>query len=333
MEVRLEQLAKEWKAGQFRPAYCFFGEPAAAAGALKSLKAALGCDDFNLSVFSGDFDAAAAVADALTPPAFSPRRLILVENAKLPATARQLFAEYLAAPLESTTIAFISEDKKPDPKDALARAVGACGAVCVIGPLSEDEAQRRLQQEAQKAGKTLDADAAAALVSEAGTDWTVLRQELEKALLFCAGKTVSRADALACLGYQKALDPFALPRLIQGRGLKESLGYLRTLFETGKADDQAFKALSQITGAVTKQYKAKRLIKAKTPPDAIFKTLRLHSYWDRDYLAQVGRRSEESLRRDLEACLETEVSLKSKAWLDPRMEVEHLVIALCGPTA
>lgn len=333
MEARLEALTKEWKAGKFKPAYHFFGESAAVAGALKDLKAALLCDDFNLSVFSNEIDAGAIVADALTPPAFSPRRLIIVDNPKLAAGARQIFAEYLATPLETTTIAFISDEKRPDPKDVLARAVGACGSVCLIGPLGEEEAQRRLQEEAKKAGKTLDMDAAAAMVQEAGTDWMILRQELEKALLFAQGASVTRQDVLACLGYQKALDPFALPRLIQGRSLKESLTYLRKLFETGKPDDQAFKALNQITGAVTRQFKAKRLVKAGTSSDMIFKMLRLNSYYDRDYLAQVGKRSEAGLRRDLEACLQTEVSLKSKAWLDPRMEVEHLVIALCGTAA
>lgn len=336
MEARPESLVKDWKAGTFHCAYYFIGEQAFAAQAAAQLKAILNPDTFNFAQFSGDVDpqAEAIVAEALTSPAFGPRRLIIVDNPKIPAKARAEFARYLESPLETSTIVFFSDEKKIDPKDALARAVGRCGAVCLIKPLREDEAQKRLQEEAKKSGKTLAPQAALLLVQEIGTDWTILRQELEKALLFAgASPNIEREHVLQCLGYQKSADPFALPRLIQSRSLKESLSYLKKMFEAGKPDEQAFRALNQITAAVAKQYRAKLLVKAGTPRDVLFRTLRLNDYYDGNYLTELGRHKESRLVSDLERCLQTDVSLKSKAWLNPKIEIEHLVVDLCRRSA
>lgn len=332
MEARLEALVKDWKAGTFHCAYYFIGEQAFAAQAVAQLKAILNPDTFNFAQFSGDIDpkAEAIVAEALTSPAFGPRRLIIVDNPKIPAKARAEFVQYLQSPLETSTIVFFSGEKKIDPKDTLARAVGTRGAVCLIRPLREDEAQKKLQEEARKSNKTLAPQAALLLVQEIGTDWAILRQELEKALLFAGDSPhVEREHVLQCLGYQKSADPFALPRLIQSRALKESISYLKKMFESGKPDDQAFKALNQITAAVSKQYRAKLLVKAGTPKDILFRTLRLNDYYDGNYLVELGRHKESRLVSDLERCLATDVALKSKAWLEPKIEIEHLVVDLC----
>ncbi|MEK7857653.1 MAG: DNA polymerase III subunit delta [Elusimicrobiota bacterium] len=337
MELRPADLQKEWKAKTFRPVYLFFGEDAAAKlEAVAQLKEAFSPDAFNLAEFSGDLEvqAAAAVSECLTIPIFSDKRLILVTAPKLLAGARAAFAEYLKEPMKSTTLVLFSEDKKPDFKDALAKAASAAGAVCVFSGLRDEEAASRLCAEARKAGKELAEDAAEALVEEAGTSWSVLRQELEKILLFARdAKEITREQALQCLGYQKAADPFALSRLIQARLLKESITQLRRLFESGKADDQAFRAMSQISSAVSKQFRAKRLQKAAVPADEIYRQLRLNKYWDKDYLSALSRFTEGRLRKDLKACLNTEVSLKSKTWLDPRHEVEQLVVELCRTKA
>src|SRR5262249_22605111 len=150
-----------------------------------------------------------------------------------PAGARAAFAEYLKDPLKSSTLVLFSEDKKPDPKDALAQAASAAGAVCVVQPLREGEAEEKLKAKARSAGKKLSEEAASTLVAEAGTDWAILSQELEKTLLFSSGEKEITADhALECLGYQKAADPFALSRMIQDRKLKDCLAHLRRLFDT-----------------------------------------------------------------------------------------------------
>lgn len=332
MELKRAELLKEWKGSRLRPAYLLAGEDASAKlEALRELKAAFKADDFNLREFSGEVasEIAAILSEALTMPVFSDRRLVIVKNPRVPAEARSALAEYLKDPLKSTTLVLLSDEKKLDPKDALVRAASACGAVCVFSHLGEEEARQRLQAEAMKAGKTLNEEAAAALVAEAGTDWSILSQELEKAALFSRSRTIGLEDVLECLGYQKSADPFALTRLIEGRRLKEGLAHLRRLLKGGRPEEQAFRALNQINASIYRQFRAKRMVGAGTPPEAIFRTLRLHSYWDRDYLAQLSKIPESRLKADLRRCLRAETGLKSQAWLDPRIELEHLVVDLC----
>jgi len=334
MEQRYGDLLKGWQAGQFLPVYYFVGEDASArVEAAAQLKARLKPDSFNCSEFSGEVapQIAAILSEAMTLPVFADRRLVVVESPKLLAEAKAALVGYLKAPSPSTTLVLFSEERKLDPRDALTKAAAAAGAVCLFRALREEDAVARLQAEAQKSGRRVSADAAEALVAEAGTDWMILRQELEKAALFAAqSPEIGPEHVAACLGYQKAADPFALPRLIQTRQLKACLTHLRRLFAEGKPDEQAFRALGQISAAVLKQLRAKRMLKAGRPESDVFSALRLHSYWDKDYLTFLRRLGEPRLRRDLDACLEAEVSLKSRSWLAPRQEIERLVVDLCS---
>jgi DNA polymerase-3 subunit delta len=335
MDLRPDDLLKEWRAGKFRPVYYLFGEESAEkADAVLKLKALFMADDFNLREFSGEAgsEAAAAVAEAMTLPVFADKRLVIVRSPKLPAEARSVFADYLKSPSPTTTLVLLSDDRRPDKKDALAAAAGAAGAVCVFSPLSDEEAAERLVAEAKKAGKTLAPEAADALIAEAGTDWGILAGELEKLTLFVGKEANIGLDSVApCLGYRKSADPWAFERLIQGRDAKACLGQLGEQYADAKPEEVTFRALAQVRGAYLKQLRAKRMLKAGIAQRDVETRLRI--FYDREFFSRAARVSEDRLRRDLRRCLEVESDLKSKAWLDPKLELERLVVELCTPTA
>jgi DNA polymerase-3 subunit delta len=333
MELKIPELLREWKSQTPRPFYYLLGEEAAQKKlALEVLLASFKDDPFNFSEFSGELgpQAPAIISEAQTLPVSAPRRLILVNAPRLPTQDKEALAEYLKDPLPSTTLVILCEDKKPQAADPLCRAAGRHGALCIFSALKEGEAQERLIIQARRAGRTITPEAAAALVAEAGTDWGGLSQELEKAMLFSSSGEIGPEQILEGLGYQKSADPFALPRLIEERRLKESLGCLRRFLKDGRPEEQAFRALNQISSAINRQLRAKLMAEARTPQQAIFKALRLHPYWNRDYLSKLGRLTQERLISDLKRCLETEASLKSKAWLDPAVELEQLIVRLCS---
>ncbi len=335
MELKPDDLAAEWKAGKFRPVYYLFGEESASkADAVLKLKALFKPDDFNLREFAGDPNSEhpAIVSEALTLPVFADKRLVIVRSPKIPAEARAAFAEYLRAPSTTTTLVLLSEDRRPDKKDALANAAAAAGAVCVFSPLTEDEAVERLLAEAKKAGKKLDPAAAAALTEQAGTDWGILSGELEKAILFAAQTDSIGLEAVsASMGFRKATDPWAFERLVSARDLKACLTYLRDAFADAKPDEVVFRSLAQARAAYLKQLKAKRMLKAGMAPRDIEMKLRI--FYDRDFFPRAQRVTEERLRRDLRRLLEVETDLKSKAWLDAKIEFQGVVVELCTPTA
>lgn len=335
MELKPNDLAAEWKAGKFRPVYYLFGEESASkADAVLKLKALFKADDFNLCEFSGDPNSeyATIISEALTLPVFADKRLVIVRNPKIPAEARAALADYLRAPSTTTTLVLLSEDRRPDKKDALANAAAAAGAVCAFSPLTEEEAIERLLAEAKKAGKNLDPAAAAALTEQAGTDWGILSGELEKAVLFAGKATDIGLEAVsATMGFSKATDPWAFERLVSARDLKACLSYLHDAFADAKPDEVVFRSLSQARAAYLKQLKAKRMLKAGLNTRDIEMKLRI--FYDRDFFQRAQRVTEERLRRDLRRLLEVETDLKSKAWLDAKIEFEGVVVELCTSTA
>ena len=336
MALKPEDALREWKSGKFRPVYYFFGEQAAAkADALLALKTAFKADDFNFREFTGDFGSEVdeIVSEAMTLPPFGGGRLVIARSPKIPAEAKARLIEYLIDPTAGVTLVLLSDEPRPDRKDALAAAAEKAGAVVSFSPLTEEEAVERLVAQARQAGKTLAPEAAAAIVEEAGTDWGVLSGELEKAVLF-AGKsaTIGLEAVSACLGAgDERLDPWAFEKLAQGRDLKACLGYLAEAYDRAKPDEVTFRSLAQIRGGFLKQLKAKRLLKAGLPQREIETRLRI--FYDSNFFARAQRVTEARLRRDLRRCLEVETDLKSKTWLDSKLELERFVVELCAPSA
>ncbi len=335
MELKPNDLAAEWKAGKFRPVYYLLGEESASkSDAVRILKALFKPDDFNLREFVGDpnLEHPAIISEALTLPVFADKRLVIVRSPRIPAEARAAFADYLRAPSMTTTLVLLSEDRRPDKKDALAAAAAAAGALCIFSPPTEEEAVERLLAEARKAGKNLAPEAAAALVEQAGTDWGILSGEIEKAILFAGKATEIGMEAVsASMGFRKATDPWAFERLVSARDLKACLIYLREAFADAKPDEIVFRSLASARAAYLKQLKAKRMLKSGLTPRDIETKLRI--FYDRDFFQRASRVSEERLRRDLRRLLEVETDLKSKAWLDAKIEFEGVVIELCTPSA
>lgn len=327
-ELRPPELLKEWKSGEFRPVYCLYGDlPGSKAEALSQLKTLFKADDFNSAEFSGDIDGqgAAVVSECLQLPTFSDRRLVVVNSTKLGQHGKAAIVDYLADPAKTTTLILLSDDKKPDPKDSLAKAVLSAGAAVVFAPLGEDEAARRLKDAAKAAGKTLTDEAADVLVAEVGTDWGLLQQELNKAMIYCG--TADKIDVgavAACMGY-KQQDPWALSKLVMARDAKGALACAAELLAEGKREEQVYKALNQIVSAVLRQAKAKRLLKTGVPA---FQVERMFNLWGGG-MNTLNKLSEPKLRQDLKRCLAADHAIKSQAWIDKGLRLEQLIADLC----
>ncbi len=324
-------LALEWKRGEYRPAYYLFGEDIGSKNlAIQTLRRYLKSDDLNTSDFSGDCDAQAddIVAICSTPPMFSARRLVIVRNVRFGAAGRKRIADYLRAPLDTTTLVLVSGDRKPASRDAPAAGVEALGGVVLFKALKTGEAVDRTRDEARRSGFELNADAAEFLVEETGGVWGILRAELEKVRLFISGKpSADLADVRSCLGFVRETNPFELSRSLERRETTKSLSLLRGHLKEG---ENPFALLHKIKLSVRKQLKAKRMAKSGATTEQIFRELRLQKYYDRDFLQTASRIGESALIKSLRDCLDTEVSLKSKTWLEPAIELEQLVLKVCG---
>ena len=333
MELAPESFQEELRKKRFRPAYYLFGEDSEAKlAALEALKTAVAAGDFDLTEFSGESDAQAleVVAACSTPPMLSQRRLVTVRGARFGAAGRRALADYLRDPLKSTTLAVLSPAARIEGDDVLANAARALGAAVDFRPLSEGEAAARLLREAKASGLELEPAAAQRMVEEAGTVWGVLKTELEKVRLFCAGrKRATLADALACLGYRKELKPWELTDALEARDGIRTLKLLRRLLEDG---EDPFSLLYRVTTSLNQTLQAQRLARSGASPEQAAGMLRMppSMAWKVSKLMAKSREADEAgLVQGLKACLRVETALKSQAWLDPAIELETLVAGLC----
>ncbi|HAH07308.1 MAG TPA: DNA polymerase III subunit delta [Elusimicrobia bacterium] len=333
----LESTQKAWAQGKFAPVYLFAGEDAGAKhSALEALKAALKADDFNFSEFSGDQESQIddILSSCRTAPMFSPRRLVLVRNVKLGQEGRKLLAGYPGAPADSAVLVVLYPDALPASKaaidkDPVLRAFTAHAEVLVFGPLTREEAARRIRAAAKAGGFELSEEALEAVLDEAGTQWGIIQGELDKVRLFLKGrKTASAEDILACLGYRREAGPYELGNALERRDLKASLDVLRRMLEEGS---DAYDLLPKISYAVLAQLKAKRMLKAGVSEFEMWGKVRIFGR-DRQgpFLQAVKGLSDARLVADLRACVRVEADLKSKVWLDPAVELEGLVVGLCS---
>jgi DNA polymerase-3 subunit delta len=324
-----QDAAREWKSGSLRPVYLLTGgDSALKSTAVDYLKKSANAGDLDLSEFSGTEEAQASeiVSACSTLPMLSVRRLVVVRALKLGLRGRKLLADYLGNPAGTTVLVLLSPETAK--KETLSAAAARSGAVVEFGPLKPAEAADRLRREASRAGFEISAEAAAFVVEEAGCDWGILRGEIEKIGAFVGpGKTASSADAAACLGYRAEAGPFDLDNALDAG---DAAGALRVLERMIDDDSDIFGILPKIKSSFNKRLRAKRLLASGRTPDETAREVRIPFFKAGEFLRKARRQDEADLVAGLEACLQAETALKSKAWIDPVIEIQGLVLRACG---
>jgi DNA polymerase-3 subunit delta len=332
--MRPESVLSELKAGKLRPVYFLAGEEKLQRDqVLAAILKAASPDPLNTQEFFGDSaDADELLSSAQTQPMFSDRRVLIVKRAEaLHAAPKKALVEYLADPLKSTTLVLLL-DERPAKGDALQAAAEAAGAALTFYALKPDEAEAWAIRTSKANGMNLTPGAAELLVSEAGTDLAILQQELSKLLQFTKDSKgeVNETHVAATLGFQQAENIFELGSAVQAKDVKEALRLSRRLLET----EDAFRLLYQVSTTLEKQLRAKRLLAAGRSEDDVFRATRMNKWYNKDFVKLASKRTEGELIRGLERALETEARLKSSPAASHSLELERLLVDVCGlPTA
>ena len=151
-------------------------------------------------------------------------------------------------------------------------------------------AEQLVRQAATEAGQQIDQPAARLVAERAGTDIGRLRGDVERLLLFAAGKPkISLDDARQVVSSETAQDNWAVTNAIQSKDLAEALRQLALALEAGGV---SYMILGQLAWFVRERMEPRRV------PAAI------------------------------EALFRTDLELKSSGG-DPRVLLERLVVDLC----
>lgn len=211
--------------------------------------------------------------------------------------------EYVDAPVSFSTVVFVASDvdrSRRLTKRLLERAqVVEFGGFAADGPTGRREGRRTavdwLQEELTRAGRTIETEAAATIVSRAGHDISKLRGDVERLLLYTDGRRRITIDDVmeVVVDEQTVEDDWAVVNAIANGDVA------RAVLETGRRLDRG------------------------DSPHALVGQLR---WWVSSRLADGDSRR---VKPALEALIRTDVALKSSGY-EPRVLLERLVVDLTG---
>lgn len=286
---------------------------------------------FNVQRFySDDADIAGVVAAAHTVPLLGDRRVIVLlrverlfkragrksddeeseDVADEPASTKLAPLEaYVAAPLDTTCLVLSGVDINRATRLGKLLVKHAAMVEC-WGLKTEKEARGYnavpaalskaagfIKERLKEAGMSISEDAVVPLLEHCGTDIAVLRGDLDRLLLYCAGqRAISRADVLQVVGGATQIDQWAMTRAIEQGAAGPALRELALALDAGAAPYQVLGQLAWLVRTNMATFAPSRVGAAV---DAVFRT---------------------------------DQALKGSGG-EPRLLLERLVVELCGPPA
>jgi DNA polymerase-3 subunit delta len=331
-----QDLHRALKAGDIKPLYLLFGaetylrDLAARAIADTSLKDA-SLRDFNESTFSlTNMDVQQAIAAAEQLPMMSPRRVVRVRDfSKLREADEEALMRYLARPVESSVVIFISDEL--DKRRKLSKTLlDACAAI-EFAPLADAElaewAKKRLKElKVQTDERTLHQ-----IVALVGADVRTLSNELEKLATAALGNgfiTMEIVDAL--VGRSRELSNFELADHLIARNRKRALQTLQRLLDDGAEP-------VMLIGLIGSNYRrlalAKELMSKGAANQEVYRQVGI--FGKREEFLATARRSDaralaHSIERIAAADLAIKTSLSGGGPQGSRLQLELLICELAA---
>lgn len=228
------------------------------------------------------------------------------EDAAEPPSDVDVLDEYVKNPAESTTLVIVAADVDRTRRIGKTLFKSATVVECWGLKISKDNrgvdlrqaariAEQLVRKAAADAGQQIDPAAARLLAERAGTDIVRLRGDVERLLLYAAGRPkITLADAQEVASAESAQDDWAVTNAIQQGNGAEALRQLGLALEGGAVP---YMVLGQLAWFVREKLADPRRIPAAI--DAVFRT---------------------------------DVDLKSSGG-DPRVLLERLVVELCAKPA
>ncbi|MGA3335162.1 MAG: DNA polymerase III subunit delta [Terracidiphilus sp.] len=344
-------------AGKLRPGYVLAGDEVFLLDRCRSavIKAFVPADlrDFCLS----DLDLASTsifeVLDrAQTPSLMAPFQVIFVRNVRQLYTRgakKEEFAaldRYFQSPNPQALLLFVADflripsDARRielDDKNRYGRLTETLGEHCgmvELARVSEEDAMRWAAAKAQEAGLRLESDAARELVDALGADMMLVSSELEKLLLYVAGRgkiTLGDVETMVLSAKQRTL--YELTDAISARDRVRALALLQGLLNSSDAGEDA--AIGHLY-MLARTFRQMLVILEKNVRDsraiwqALWQGFRMPPFAADDLIRQARRyKSRRDLTRALRLVARADLELRSSP-PDKRLVLERLVYELAS---
>jgi DNA polymerase III subunit delta len=289
---------------------------------------------------------------AQTPSLMSPFQVIFIRNVRQLYTRgakKEEFAaldRYFQSPNPQALLLFIADflripaDTRRmdlDDKNRFERLTETLGAHCgmvELARVNEEDAMRWTVTKAQEAGLQMETDAARELVDALGADMMLVASELEKLLLYTAGRgriTLGDVETMVLSAKQRTL--YELTDAISARDRVRALALLQGLLNSSDAGEDA--AIGHLY-MLARTFRQMLVILEKNVRDsraiwqALWQGFRMPPFAADDLIRQARRyRSRRELTRALRLVARADLELRSSP-PDKRLVLERLVYELAS---
>lgn len=322
-----DELSRELAAGTLRPAYLLAGPEALfrdrALAEIREAVLAGAPVDFNFDRLEGESATPGALQDAMRAlPVLAERRLVVLREPEARRGGGKALTQALAGWLEAGSEAgsssvLVVTAAQADRRARWVRAFrGSAVRVDCEAPRGARALADFLGAEAKRTGVRLEPAAAELLVEAVGADLLMLRQELEKAVLFAGGDRITAEHVRATASVVAEEPVWDLTDAIGAGRKAEALGVLRRMRAQGAAPPA-------LLGALATHFRKLARTRAGKPPAG-------HPFAVRKLESQARRYAPARLEACLHAIHEVDEVLKGAGAMPEDMALERLVMGLSG---
>ncbi len=322
--------------GKIKPVYFFYGADAyLIEEEVRAIKAETvsntGTESMNSHIFYANImDTADLISEAMTLPAMSPWRLIIVKGAEsLKAPQQKELTAYLNDPSPSTCLVFISNAAKVNTSSAFFKLLDTKGYLIRKYAMREADLGLWIKRTVKSAGKEITHGAVKLLIVIAGTGLGEIKGELEKVILFVGeAKRIEEADVMSAGIDVKEESVFALADAI---GAKDARGAIKVY------EKLTHEAPLMLLGSIARQFriimKIKVLAQNGTPRAKLGAEAGVNYYVDK-YIQSSSRFTRKELSKAFKKLSRADLELKGGgasfgSGLPPKLVMTRLIMELC----
>ena len=280
---------------------------------------------FNLDIYRAeDIDIPQVIAQALTFPMMTKRRLIVLKNADhLPDSATPELLPLIESPPETTTI--IITATKPDGRKKLFAELRKRAVAIEFRPPYDNEIPAWIQTHVKTLGKQIAADAAHLLHMSIGSNLRELNGEIEKLFIATQSNPISREDVAQVIDNTRGVTVFELADALGHRQLDKAQILIGRLCEQGEHPAGTIALLIRHFGILQR---ARWISGQRLSRNALSSRLKVPAFFLTNYLNQARLFDERALWNAHDALLDADNRLKSSGGT-PVEILAHLAYRIC----
>ncbi|ADV05883.1 DNA polymerase III subunit delta [Staphylococcus pseudintermedius] len=274
------------------------------------------------------------IEEAMTLPFFSDKKIIVVQNSyiftgekppKEAQTNADSLLEFIEKYDEASLIIFQVQAVKLDERKKVVKALKKVANIKKIEQMTEQEMQKWIHQYLNQSYKEIKQDALEALIQLTGIHYRMIKQELDKLLLFVGDRpTINKEDVQTIVNRSLEQNVFLLTDYIQKGQKAQAISLVKDLIQL---KEEPIKLLALITSNYRLYYQSKILNQKGYSGQQIAKTVGVHPYRVKLALNQARKYDLDTLLTIMDVCTETDYQLKS-SYMDKVLILELFIMKL-----